>query len=95
MKIKQSVLNTLNRVGISIPKDWEKQEKVEVFNRFGGGSCETYPFIKELINWVYETSNAYEMGLGMNKEGVRLDDFDRIRYFILEVDQQAYMTCID
>ena len=90
MNIKQSVINTFNRVGIDY-KSFTDTSKIKVYNRFGGGSCMTTPSIAYLIKWVYQTSNDYEMGI----HNVRIDDFDRIRYFILEQDKDAYYTCID
>lgn len=91
MQIKQSVLNTFERVGIDYKPLSEKEGTVEVHNRFGGGSCEVSPLVAHLIAWVYQTSNDYEEG----KQEVNVSDFDRIRYFILEVDSNAYTTCID
>ena len=91
MTIKQSVLNTFNRVGIDYTAYLDKNDKVIVENRFGGGSCETIPLIAKLIRWVYATSDAYEEG----DQTVKVSDFDRVRYFILEVDPEAYSTCID
>ena len=91
MTIKQSVINTFNRVGIDYNSFVNKNDKVTVKNRFGGGSCETIPLIAECIRWVYATSNAYEE----DDQTVNISDFDRVRYFILEVDQEAYYTCID
>lgn len=91
MQIKQSVLNTFDRVGIDYKPLVDKTEKIVVENRFGGGSCEVNPLIAYLINWVYATSNDYERGI----QEVNVSDFDRIRYFILEVDSNAYNTCID
>lgn len=93
MKIKQSVINTFKRVGI----DYEHistghgLDPVMVYNRFGNGSCSTTNFIAYLINWVYRTSDKYERG----DNEIKISDFDRIRYFILEQDSNAYMTCID
>ena len=89
--IKKSVLNTFKRIGIDHTIYDNEVKNVRVDNRFGGGSCETTQLIAYLIQWVYSTSNAYEMGI----QDVRLDDFDRVRYFILEQDPNAYMTCID
>jgi hypothetical protein len=91
MIIKQPILNTFKRVGIIVPDKWDSQVKVTVYNRFGGNSCSVYPFISYLIDWVYSNSNNYEIGI----QNVRIDDFDRIRYFILEADNDAYYTCID
>ena len=89
--IKQSVINTFNRVGIDYKALENQTQKVEVSNRFSGEVCETNPLIAHLIAWVYETNDNYEMGI----QKVNLSDFDRIRYFIAEVDGNAYSTCID
>ena len=91
MKIKQSVINTFNRVGIPYEKWVKETDQVEVCNRFGGGCCLTTPLIKKLVEWVYRVNNDYDMGI----TEVRLSDFDRIRYFILEQDRNVYYTCID
>ncbi len=89
--MKQSVINTLERVGIDYKPLLTRTDKVTVENRFGGGSCETSPLIARLIAWVYATNNAYETG----DETVKIADFDRIRYFVLAEDQNAYNTCLD
>ena len=89
--IKQSVLNTLNRVGIDYYKYDNTKKSIEVFNRFGGGSCITTELIAYLIAWVYGTSDDYENG----NMTVNVSDFDRIRYFIFDQDSEAYYTCID
>lgn len=91
MKIKQSVINTFNRVGIPYEKLLEDKGTYISMNRFSGERCETNALVAHLISWVYSTSNQYEVG---NYE-VKVSDFDRIRYFILEVDRNAYSTCID
>lgn len=92
MLIKPSVINTFKRVGIDYKPLLEKEGKIEVYNRFGGGgSCEVSPLVAYLIAWVYQISNDYEDG----KQEVNISDFDRVRHFILEVDNNAYMTCID
>lgn len=88
--IKQSVLNTFGRVGID-PTIANDDKNVEVTNRFSGEVVKTTSLVKRCINWVYATNDAYEMG----KQDVNLSDFDRIRYWILEVDHEAYSACID
>ena len=92
MTIKQPVKNTMARIGLN----WEEfegteQDKVKVENRFGAGSCETSPLVRRCIETIYSISNAYEFG----DVSVKIDDFDRLRYFVLEVDSNAYMTCVD
>lgn len=89
--IKQSVINTFKRVGIDYELYDNEIKAYEVRNRFGGGSCTTTQLIAFLIGWVYNTNNDYEMGI----RKVNISDFDRIRYFILEQDSNAYSTCID
>lgn len=91
MKIKQSVINTFNRVGIKYDEFDNTEKDITVYNRFGGGSCETTELIAFLVDWVYSTSNDYERGI--NK--VKISDFDRVRYFILDADSNVYTTCID
>ena len=91
MNIKQSVINTFNRMGIDYKALLKENGYAIVYNRFGAGSCETTPLIGALITWVYDTSKDYERGIF----NVRIDDFDRVRYFILEQDKNAYYTCID
>lgn len=88
--IKQSVLNTFDRVGID--KTLDNITKSEtISNRFSGETAEVTPLIFECIDWVYKTSNALESG----RSSVKLADFDRVRHFVAEVDQDAYYTCLD
>lgn len=89
--IKQSVLNTFKRVGINHEILDNTQKTKTVDNRFGGGTCQTTELMAFLIAWVYDTSNAYEYG----DYSVKVSDFDRIRYFVLAEDSNAYMTCLD
>lgn len=91
MKIKQSVINTMKRLDIPYEDLMKLEGKVTVNNRFGGGSCETTPLIAFCIEVVYAISNAYEMG----STQVNISDFDRLRYFVLEQDKEAYYTCLD
>lgn len=89
--IKQSVINSFNRVGINYLNFDNTIKGVRVENRFGGGACDTTVLIAECISWVYDTSNRYERG----DFTVKTADFDRIRYFVLEQDSNAYMTALD
>jgi hypothetical protein len=89
--IKQSVINTFNRVGIEYEYYLGKEGEVEVQNRFGGGNCMTTPLIAECIAWVYRTNDAFDNGNYI----YTIADFDRVRMFILEQDSKAYSTCID
>lgn len=89
--IKQSVINTFNRVGIDYKTMLMDTKLVTIGNRFGGGACETTRLIAECIEWVYSTSNDYELGI----RDIKISDFDRVRYFVLEQDANAYQTCLD
>jgi len=91
LEIKQSVINTFERVGIDYKSMIDSDEVVVVENRFGGGSCETTKLLAYLVHWVYKVSNDYEAGI----YNVSVQDFDRIRYFILDEDSVVYNTCID
>ena len=91
MKIKNSVIASFNRVGIDYQSLEKLSGKVETQNRFSGVTCEVSPLIAHLIAWVYSTSNDYEAGI----QDVNISDFDRVRYFILAEDKNAYYTCID
>lgn len=89
--IKQSVINTFNRVGIDYENLDNEKKEVEVHNRFGFGTALTTELIAKCISWVYATSDDYENGI----RKVNVSDFDRVRYFVVEQDQEAYMTCLD
>lgn len=91
MQIKQSVINTFNRVGIGYQSYDNTTKSIEVFNRFSGESCMTTPLVAHLIGWVYDMSNQYEMG----RMPCSIADFDRVRYFVMDTDSTAYMTCLD
>ena len=91
MTIRKPVINTFNRVGIDYESLQDSDDKVETFNRFSGQSVITTPLVAKCISWIYNTSNDYERGI----RDVNLSDFDRVKYWVLEVDQEAYMTCID
>lgn len=91
MSIKKSVINTFNRVEIPY-KDFDNTKKTYTSeNRFSGETCETTELINYLIGWVYKTSSEYERGI----QEVRISDFDRLRYFILDQDSNAFSICID
>lgn len=90
MEIKQPVLNTFKKVGIDYT-EFENKPEVEVYNRFGFGKCTTSALVARCIEAVYKISNDYEEGIFK----VKTSDFDRLRYFILKEDSNAYMTCID
>lgn len=91
MPIKQSVINTFKRCGIPYETLDNTEKTFTSTNRFSGETCQTTELIHYLINWVYMTSNDYERGSSV----VRVSDFDRVRYFILDQDNEAYNTCID
>ena len=63
----------------------------EVANWITGETCMTTALVKACILWVYSETMKQEAG----KSKTRLDDFDRVRYFILEADRNAYNICID
>jgi hypothetical protein len=93
MNIRQPVINTFDRVGI----DYQSFEhpvhdtKVEVANWISGETCMVHPLIRECIEWVYRTQLKFDRGTS----DVKISDFDRVRHWILEVDSNAYSTCID
>jgi hypothetical protein len=89
--MKQSVINTMKRVGIDYESLLQDTTPVTVANRFTGIECTTSALIAHCIAWVYATNNAYEQG----DMKVNLGDFDRIRYFVLEEDANAYSICLD
>jgi hypothetical protein len=89
--IKQSVINTFNRVGIPYEDLLKVEGTKEVSNWMSGQKVETSPLVAHCIAWVYGTSVAYEHG----DFRVKTSDFDRIRYFVLDQDSDAYMTCLD
>jgi hypothetical protein len=96
MKIKQSVINTFNRVGIPYEQLTTQTNHAcpsaeTVFNQFGYGSCTTTPLVAACIREVYKIGRAYENG----DHSVKVSDFDRIRYFVLEQDSNAYNVCLD
>lgn len=91
MNIPKPVINTFERVGI----DWlplvNLTGEYTVLNRFSGESVKTTALMAKLVSWVYQISNDYEEG----KNEVKVSDFDRIRYFILNQAPEVYSTCID
>ncbi len=89
MAIKQSVINTFNRVGIPYKDFLAIEGTCPAMNRFSGEIVETTPLVAFLIQWVYNAQNDVAQGK------VRISDFDRIRYFVLAEDSKAYMTCLD
>ena len=94
MDIKQSVQNTFKRVGIDYKTLQDSKETIqecETRNRFTGEAVKTTPLIAECISKIYDISNQYELGT----HEVKIQDFDRIRYFVAEQDSEAYMVCLD
>ena len=91
MIIRQPVKNTMDRVGIDYATLEKLTEKVEVANRFTGVTCITTPLVAECVSKIYAINNAYESG----DNSVKISDFDRLRYFVLEADSDVYSTCID
>lgn len=89
--IKQSVINTFKRIGLKHENFDNTLKAVTVHNRFGGGSAVVTVLISECISFVYDISNRYERG----DFSVNTSDFDRLRYFVLAEDSNAYMTLLD
>lgn len=90
-KIKQSEINTFKRIGFDYQKyEGAVQPVVRIANRFSGETVDTLPIIADLITWVYGAGE-----IGVRNRTVRVDDFDRVRYFVLRQDSKAYMTCLD
>lgn len=88
--IKQPVINTFNRVGFPYEAYDNGTKNTTVQNRFSGETVVTTELVAECINWVY--------GIGerrVNEGTVKVSDFDRIRYFVLDQDNKAYSTCLD
>jgi len=91
LSTKQSVLNTFNRVGIDHTAYDNETRNTEVCNRFSGECIKTTQLIAFLVEWVYDVSNEYERG----DTHIKVSDFNRIRYFILDQHSDVYSTCID
>lgn len=89
--IKQSVINTFNRVGIDYKPIENLTNKVSVSNWITGETCQTTPLVATCVEWVYRTALAYEQGTSK----VNVSDFDRVRHFILAQDNNVYSKCID
>lgn len=89
--IKQSVINTFDRVGINYKNFDNTKKDIEVRNWLTGEPITVTPLIAYCIIWVYNTQRDYEAG----RNFIKISDFDRVRYFIAEQDTEAYRTCID
>ena len=89
--IKQSVINTFKRIGIPSEQLNNTVKNCTSNNWLTGESCPTTELIAHCIGWVYATQLKFEQGIS----NVNISDFDRIRYFVLEQDDNAYMTCLD
>ena len=63
MEIKRSVINTFNRVGIDYKTLLETPGNVVVRNRFNGEEEVTNALIGRCVEWVYDTSNDYDLGV--------------------------------
>lgn len=90
--IKQSVINTFNRTGIDYERLSTDTGLYEVTNRFSGETVNTTALVAAVIATVIDAANQYEVS---GKVVLKPSDFDRLRYFVLEVDSHAYMTCLD
>jgi len=95
--IKQSVINTFDRVGIPYKRLSNKsQDEMTTRNRFTGEEARVSELLAYLIQWVYETNNEYERCFETGKKpNVNLSDFDRIRHFVISENADAYMICLD
>ena len=91
MNIRQPVINTFDRVGFDYKPLQDLTNKVEVANWITGETCQTTPLVAGCVEWVYRTALAYEQGISK----VKVSDFDRVRYFILDQDPNVWSTCID
>lgn len=89
--IKQSVINTFNRVGIPYETLLSDERSSVAKNWLTGEECLTTPLIAFCIQWIYDTQLKYESG----DYSIKVSDFDRVRYFIAEQEIATYMTCID
>jgi len=90
-EIKKSVKNSFDRVGIPY-QTLDNEEKIFVSrNLLSGETCLTTDLIRYCILWVYTQQMRYDKG----DRTTRVSDFDRIRYFVLDQDKTAYMTCLD
>jgi hypothetical protein len=91
--IRKAVINTFGRVGLNNYQELldRDNEKVVAENQFGYGTVETTPLVAECIKLVYRIGRDYNYG----DYSVRVDDFDRLRYFVLEQDSKAYRVCLD
>jgi hypothetical protein len=92
--IKKPIINTFKRVGIDYESMDNTTKNYRAVNRFSGERVETTELIAYLVNWVYTTSDKYENG-DNSISSISISDFDRIRYFILEQDDDVYSSCID
>lgn len=88
--IKQSEINTFKRIGFDYQKYDGQIRTVRIANRFSGETVDTLPIVADLIEWVYGAGER-----GVENRTVRVDDFDRVRYFVMRQDSKAYMTCLD
>lgn len=87
--IKQSVLNTFARVGIA-PTLYDRTTKsLKMRNRFSGEGVEVSPLVARCVEWVYNAERDVQLG------NITVSDFDRVRYFVLAEDSEAYMTLLD
>jgi hypothetical protein len=55
-----------------------------------------HPFIAALVEWVYEVYSTYHFGpMHYRRTSVSIQTFDRVRYLILALDNQAFRDFID
>ena len=91
MKLKRSSLNAIKRVGLDYDRLVNTPGEFTAHNWITGEEIKTTCLVKTLIQWVYYANLAYERG----EMPATIQDFDRVRYTILDLDERAYMACID
>ena len=89
--LKKSLINTFKRVGIDYASYSDTPDETIAINRFTGEECPTSFIVKHCIEWVYTTNNRIDAG----DTSISIADFDKVRYFVLERDKNAYAICLD
>lgn len=89
--MRQPEKNLFDKLGIDYQRYVTYPGVCKATNRFTGQTFDTSFFIAWLVDWVYKTSNSYERG----ERSVAVNDFDRVRYFILHYAPEVYSGCID
>ena len=89
-----NLLTKLDATGAQIDPD---NDVGGVTNPTNGYCADVGPFIAALINWVYKTYATYGYDGSMSYRGKRvtIQLFDRTRYLILALDNEAFRNFID